>query len=489
MVKTAFQRLLAAYRRQPAATTPILIVIAAVIVANAAYLTGFSTINPIAWTASISHVVCRSACSRPMIDPNVGFITQAEGHLAAMDLLHLHLPWWNYFEGLGQPLVGEMQSAALFPLVVVFALPNGLLWFHMILEVIAGVSTFFLLRRLSAPQWFATAGAVLFALNGTYAWLGNAVLNPVAFLPMLILGIEMIYDAERGGSRKGWYVAAFAVAFSMYAGFPEVAYFDGLFAGGWAIVRFFDVPREFRLLAAKRVALAGVVGVAMALPVLVPFYDFMKVANVGSHTAGVAGVSRLTVHALPMFFDPYLYGTIFANPAATGLWGAVGGYFTASVGALALLGLFGSRLRPLRIYLGAYSLVALMGMFDFLHFRGLWNLIPLVKTATFARYAMPSCELAFITLAVLGVVDLVTSERSRRLLSLTCLFTLIVLTWGVLIAGVINQGAHLGHKTRIADMILDVVPFVAVIAIGVLGRFARIRLGAVEECPWIISPR
>ena len=39
-----------------------------------------------------------------MIDPNVGFVTEADGHLAALDLLHGHLPWWNYFEGLGQPL-------------------------------------------------------------------------------------------------------------------------------------------------------------------------------------------------------------------------------------------------------------------------------------------------------------------------------------------------------------------------------------------------
>ena len=60
-----------------------------------------------------------------MIDPNVGFITQSLGHLAALDILHGHLPWWNYFEGLGQPLAGEMQSAALFPLTLCSHCPRA----------------------------------------------------------------------------------------------------------------------------------------------------------------------------------------------------------------------------------------------------------------------------------------------------------------------------------------------------------------------------
>jgi ABC-type xylose transport system permease subunit len=46
------------------------------------------------------------------------------------------------------------------------------------LEVIAGISTYFLARRLSLPVFFATVAGMLFALNGTFAWLGNAVLNP-----------------------------------------------------------------------------------------------------------------------------------------------------------------------------------------------------------------------------------------------------------------------------------------------------------------------
>ena len=132
-----------------------------------------------------------------MIDPNVGFITQPLGHLAAMDLLHGHFPWWNYFQGLGQPLAGEMQSAALFPLTLLFALPSGLLWFHISLEIIAGVSTYFFVKKLGISSLLATTAGMLFSLNGTFSWLGNAVLNPVAFLPMLLLGIELIIEKSQ----------------------------------------------------------------------------------------------------------------------------------------------------------------------------------------------------------------------------------------------------------------------------------------------------
>ncbi len=335
---------MAFYRRLPPSTSALLLILLAVLVGNGLYLVGESNTNTISFTTSIAHVVCHITCGggRAVIDPNVGYITQPLGHLSAMDLLHGHLPWWNYYEGLGQPLAGEMQAASLFPLTLLFAFPAGLLFFHIGLELIAGFCTFFLAKRVGLPVFVATTLGALFALNGTFAWLGNAVLNPVAFLPMLILGIEMIYDSAMTKNNKGWYLCAIAVALAFYAGFPEVAYFDGLFALGWAAVRLFSLPRESRRKAIGRLGIGGGVGLLLSLPIIVPFADFTKVAYLGHHTAAIDGTAHISVHAIQMFFDPYVYGTIFSNPAVNSVWGGIGGYFTASVGALALLGLFGN---------------------------------------------------------------------------------------------------------------------------------------------------
>ena len=443
---------------------------------NFFFVAGLANNDPISWTAGISHELCRVTCGRPMIDPNVGFITQPLGHQAAMDLLHGHLPWWNYFQGLGQPLVGEMQSAALLPLTLLFALSSGLVWFHISLEVIAGVSTYFLARRLSLPMFLATVAGILFALNGTYAWLGNAVLNPVAFLPMLLLGVEMILDSSSSSSKRGWYVAAIALALSLYAGFPEVAYFDGLFSGAWALVRLFSIPRINRPRALRRLGLGGVMGVILALPVLIPFEDFLKVGDVGAHSGSVDALVHLPTTAAPMLFDPYVYGTLFSNANADLIWGMVGGYFGASVGALALAGLFGPRLRTLRSFLAIWTLAGVAGEFNILHARVIWNLIPLVKSASFPRYIMPSCEMAVILLAVFGLMDFVASTRARRLLTSASIFMVLVLVWSLREARSLNQDVVLTNKAHVIVVLLGLLPFIALLLLLVLGRFSSARV-------------
>lgn len=477
MVNLTGDRLITFYRRLPPSTIPIVLIVLVVLAGNVMYVTGLANNDPISWTAGISHHLCRVTCGRPAIDPNLGFITQALGHQAAIDLLHGHLPWWNYYEGLGQPLVGEMQSAALFPLTLLFAMSSGLLWFHVTLEVIAGVSTYFLARRLSLPIFFATVAGMLFALNGTYAWLGNAVLNPVAFLPMLLLGVEMIFDSASNRSQRGWYVAAIALALSIYAGFPEVAYFDGLFGGAWAIVRLFGIPRLQRPRALRRLGLGGVVGVVLALPSLVPFADFLKVSFIGSHTAAVDGVIRLPSESLAALFDPYVFGTIFSNTHVNSFWGETGGYFGAGICVLALVGLFGQRLRRERIFLAAWTLVGLMGAFNFLHVRVIWNLIPLVNTSSFPRYIMPSCELAVVILAAFGLYDFTESTRAKRLFTTTTVAMVLVLLWCANEARPFNKHVILHSvKARVILFGLALLPFIAVFLLLVLGRFSKARV-------------
>ena len=476
MVTSAWKRFLTFYRRLPPSTTPILLILLAVLIGNGLYLIGESNINPIWWTANISTNICHITCGRPMIDPNVGFITQPLGHLSAMDLLHGHLPWWNYYEGLGQPLAGEMQAASFFPLTLLFAFPAGLLWFHICLELIAGVSTYFLAKRLGVPMIFATAAGCLFALNGTFAWVGNAVLNPIAFLPMLLLGIEMVYDSTQTKNNRGWYLAAIAIALAFYAGFPEVAYFNGLFALGWAAVRLFSLPRDSRGRAVGRLGIAGGVGIALSLPILVPFADFSKVANLGHHTAAIDGTAHISIHAIQMFFDPYVHGTLFTNPNVASVWGGIGGYFTASVGALALLGLFGQRLRPLRVYLAAWTVVGLCGAWNFLELRKLWNLIPLIQNVSFGRYIISSCELSFILLAALGLMDLAESAKAKRLFTVTTSIMLLGLIWIVLAASSLNDHVVYGHRARLIYAFLDAIPFIAIIALLVLGRLTKYKI-------------
>ena len=192
------------------------IAIAAIVVlANLPYLVGVFDANPLAPRASL---VAASAAGpvngQSTIDPNNGFVSQALGHRAALDLIHLELPWWNPYEGSGTPLAGEMQSAALFPPTLLLLASNGQLYEHVLLEMLAGIATYFLLRRLRLHRWAALAGGAAFALNGTFAWFAHAPVNPVAFLPLLLLGIERAYSAALEDRRGGWGLIAVAGALS-----------------------------------------------------------------------------------------------------------------------------------------------------------------------------------------------------------------------------------------------------------------------------------
>lgn len=163
----------------------LLAITLAVVLANLPYLLGFFDPNPLDFRAGLTSSITHGLLGgRPWIDPANGFVNQAFGHRAALDLLHMHLPWWNPYEATGMPLAGETQSSALFPPTLLTAFFNGQIYEHMLLELAAGVCTYLLLRRIVLTRPAAVAGAIAFALNGKFAWFADATVNPLPFLPM-----------------------------------------------------------------------------------------------------------------------------------------------------------------------------------------------------------------------------------------------------------------------------------------------------------------
>ena len=220
--------------RLSADTWALLAIVAAVVVANLPYLLGFLDPNPLDHRSGLTSAITAGwLAGKPTIDPSNGFTSQAIGHLAALDVLHLRLPWWNPYEATGMPLLGETQAAALFPPTLLTAFSNGQLYEHVLLEMIAGICTYRLLRRIRVTRPAAIAGGIAFALNGKFAWFADATVNPLPFLPMLLLGIERAFEMTRARRRGGWRLIAVAGALTVYAGFPEVAYIDVLMAVFW----------------------------------------------------------------------------------------------------------------------------------------------------------------------------------------------------------------------------------------------------------------
>lgn len=340
-------------------------------------------------------------------DPNNAITSQALGHRAALDLLGGHLPWWNYLEGIGTPLAGEMQSAALFPLTPLLWFGDGQLYFHICLQIIAGVSAYFLMRRMGCARLAAFAAGALFEFNGTFAWQGNAIVNPIPFLPLILLGVETARDRIQSGQLGGWRWIAVGLALSLYAGFPEIAYLDGLLIAAWTLVRAGNLPRGNDLKFLCRVGIGVAVGLLLAAPILIAFGDYLGDAYVGGH-AGTGFIrSFVDPGHFANVFLPYLRGW-YAPPSRHDewvFWGAVGGYSGLGLFALATVGALGVRDRPLRVTLAVWVVVAGAASYGVPGVAKLLSFIPAFGLSAFFRYLAPSIEFALAVLAALAAND------------------------------------------------------------------------------------
>ena len=376
----------------------------------AAYLSiaalGFSA-DPLPLISGLGHVVRegRLPGSPGWIDPNGGTTLQSIGGLAASDWLQRTVPWWNPYVGVGMPLAAGSQPAALFlPFVLLLKIGNGIMPLRVAMQIAAGLATFGLLRELRLGRYAALIGGILFQFNGTFAWFADAPSLPIAFLPLLLLGIEGARTKAAASQRGGWIVIAVAIAYSLYAGFPETAFLDGLLGLAFAIQRLFVLPGRLRVAFARKVLGGGTLGVFLAAPFLVPLLEYLTLAQTGLHEG--FETRGLPAAGLPAFLMPYVYGPIFAfnglEPSGklSEIWGNIGGYLGLTLVFLANLGAVSSRReRGLQLTLVAWLLIVLARIFALPIVTQVIAAIPILNLTAIYRYAEPSAGMATIMLA------------------------------------------------------------------------------------------
>lgn len=345
------------------------------------------------------------------IDGNAGVTVQALGRLVARDWAHGIVPWWNPYSGVGVPLAGEYQPAAFFlPWVLLLGFDNGVLLLKVALQIVAGLGCWGLGRRLGFARPVAAMGGLLFAFNGSFAWASDAPIQPMAFLPLILLGIEQARDAA--GPAGGWLTLGFGLGWSLLAGFPETAFLDGLLAVAWSLVRLAGEGRNWPGLA-RRLALGGVFGLLLAGPQLVAFIDFLPDAFVGSH-AGPIG-SPLPAAGFAMWLMPWLHGPIQLDRIPD-LWFGLGGYLGAAPVLLAGLGLAmrSGHEHGLRWMLVGWIVLVVGKTTELQPFAALADAIPMMAHTVVSRYATASVELAVILLACFTVNDWCTGRTLTR---------------------------------------------------------------------------
>jgi len=346
----------------------------------------------------------------PYLDPNMGFVTQALGTLAARDWVHGITPWWDPYTGVGMPLAGAMQASAFFlPFNLLLLLPHGTLWLCIAMQCVAGGAAYALLRQLGASRLASLMAGALYQLNSQIAWVPGpeAVFCASPFLPLLLLGIE------RARTGAGRVLIAAGIAYLILAGFPESAYLCGVFALAWAVLRCAGAAQKFTL--AGRIIAGGVLGLLLAAPQLVAFVDFVRLSDVVSNhvEAGVV----LPAPAFGVMLLPYATGGLGADYGSglmAAVWTNIGGYSGVLLPALAVLGLAGRRERGLKLLLAAWVLLTWGRTFGLPGITQAVNAFPLMREVDVFRYSAPGWDLALVVLAAFALDDL-PSFSARRL--------------------------------------------------------------------------
>jgi len=387
--------------RHPA--VPLILLVMLPLVLNLSLLLLGRSTDPI-WFVSGLTQGSRVLPTWPFIDPNVGFTSEALGRLAAWDWVHGIVPWWNPYTGIGMPLAGELQPGAFFlPFTLLFLLREGVLWQQVLMQIIAGFTTYALLRELGLSRLAALMGGALFALNGTIAWTPGpaAVYCSQPFLPLLLWGIERARKQHSGA--VSILAIGVAIAWSLLAGFPEPAYISGLLALAWGLYRL--VFEQNRWVMLRRAIAGWAMGMLVAAPLLIAFADYIRQSDsFGIHKLGEESLKWPAFSATLM---PYVYGLVgmtFRSLPLYHIWASIGGYTSVLIILLAVVALTsGSRQRGLKFLLLGWVLLAFAKTFGLQPVMALMNHLPLLRQTDFLRYAPPSWGLALVILASFGL--------------------------------------------------------------------------------------
>jgi hypothetical protein len=207
-----------------------------------------------------------------------------------------------------------------------------------------------------------------------------------------------------------------AMALSLLAGFPETAYIDGLLALAWAALRLVQLARGERARYATHIALGAIAALCVAAPQIVAFVHDLGLSDVGGHGDVFARASLVPPAIVTSLVAPYALGPIFGHvdrwPLLVNVWGAIGGYTSIALAALATYG-FIARRDALAWLLLVWSAAAMAKVFGLEPFLTVWNWIPGIASTAFFRYAQPTWELAMVILAARGLHELIANGPQR----------------------------------------------------------------------------
>jgi len=325
-----------------------------------------------------------------------------------------HWPLWNPYEGIGEPLAGNVQSAVFDPLLLPVDLhPTTRTWDLTILFafMLGAAATYLFLRNLGICTLAAVGGAGVYTMSGFFAMnVGDPVVHLYAYLPMLFLTIDLVARS----SKLRWVAAmGAAIAGGILAGMLESTFFVFAAAAPYAAYRTLKAPAGTRWTTAFRMGWAALFGLALASPLLVLVLQYLPL-SFNSHNTSV-GARTGAGAALLSWMIPFVNG----YPTMPRLPGYQLDRGWLGAGVFAMGAVAAAAPRAMRKFGGWFFLALgslVLAKNHHIRFFQWIGHLPAFSQSDSIAFAPPVAALAFAVVAAIGIHAVATREiRWRRL--------------------------------------------------------------------------
>lgn len=248
---------------------------------------------------------CLAAGKSFSIDPSVIQLIVPTDFLVAR-LWHAgQLPLWNPYNGLGCPLIGDVQATVLSPVRFLFDLFPTMYVYNLTLVsevVLAALGTFLLARELSLPYYASIFAALTYALCPYTLWYLELLSGTSEALFPFVFWLFARCARER--SQASAVAAGLAAGLIILSGHPESSFYGILFACLLLVLLMVtgkesqdpEKHKQYFSLLVSIVALltlSGVTAFCLSAPVLLPFAEYLMHADCYKYGLSISAYAPL----------------------------------------------------------------------------------------------------------------------------------------------------------------------------------------------------
>jgi len=231
----------------------------------------------------------------------------------------LQLPLWNPYVLSGSPLLANFQSAAFYPLnILFFILPFNLSWTVIIFlgPLLGGLFLYLYLDNLRLSKWASILGAFTFALSGFFvAWMEWGTITQVAlWLPLVLLSTDKLILNKKSFKWGLVYILSLLCAF--FAGHLQTFFYLGIVSLIYFISRWLTSEKSGKVMTVY--LMLNTLFLILISVQLIPALQFI---GLSARNIDVGGINAqgwfIPYQHLIQFVAPDYFG----NPATLNYWG------------------------------------------------------------------------------------------------------------------------------------------------------------------------